>query len=71
MATVAENLQTAIANVASKLATESANPQPSYSLDGKSFSWNEYRESLVRQLEALQKAVNAVSPYIVQTKMVL
>lgn len=71
MATVAENLTTTIAGYAAALAADSANPQASYTLDGKSVSRNEWREGLARMIDALQATLNARAPYIVQTKMVL
>ncbi|MBP3956464.1 hypothetical protein J8F10_14380 [Gemmata sp. G18] len=71
MPTVAENLNTTIAGYATALAADSVNPQPTYTLDGKTVSRNEWREGLARLITALQKTVNAQSPYVVSTKMVL
>ena len=68
MATNAENIATIKANYLTELATESANPKVSYSIDGQSVSWNEYRASLLAaikeldvMLAAAQGPVEAVS----------
>ena len=68
MATNAENIATIKANYLTELATESANPKTSYSIDGQSVSWNEYRASLLAaikeldvMLAAAQGPVEAVS----------
>lgn len=52
-----DDLRTARDNLASELATESANPQPSYSVGGRSFSWNDYRTSLIDQIHELTAAI--------------
>ncbi len=71
MATVAENIAVAIAGYAVALAADSVSPQPSYSLDGKSVSRNEWREGLTKLITELSKIANAQAPYVVSTKMVL
>ncbi len=71
MPTVSENLETTIAGYATALAADSDSPQPSYTLDGKSVSRNEWREGLQRLIDALQKTVNRMTPYVVSTKQVL
>lgn len=57
-------LQTTIAGLSAALAADSANPQPSYTLDNKSVSQNEWRESLTKQIKELQDAINQRSPTI-------
>lgn len=62
MATVAENLTRIKANLALLLATETdyqvANgPKPSYSLDGESYQWTEWREAILRKMDALDKLI--------------
>ena len=69
--TVTDSLNTAIAGYAVALAADALNPAPSYSLDGKSVSRNEWREGLQRMIVELQKTLNALHPYIVSTRMVL
>lgn len=71
MATVTDNLNTTIANYATALALDSVSPQPSYTLDNKSVSQNEWREGIQKIMEALQRQVNALNPYIVVTRKVL
>ena len=71
MPTVADNLNTTIAGYAAALAADSVSPQPSYTLDGKSVSRNEWREGLQRLITALQQTVNQQAPYVISTKMVM
>lgn len=46
MATAAENLRTIIDGYYAQLAELSANPKPSYSVNGRSFSWESYQSQL-------------------------
>lgn len=55
MPTAAENLQTAIDNLTAALATESANPQPSYSINGQSVDWNGYRAAILKQIRDMHE----------------
>ncbi len=71
MATVSENLTTAITGYATALALDSVSPQPSYTTDGRSVSQQEWREGLQRLIEALQKQINALNPYVIVTRKVL
>ena len=48
-----DDLITARDNLAAELATNSASPQPSYSVAGRSIPWNEYRRSLLEEIESL------------------
>lgn len=57
MATYLQNLTTSRDNLAAALAAESANPRETYSVDGRSYSWNEYRQSLVTQIDELNALV--------------
>lgn len=64
MADEATNLQQALDNVAAKLAEITANPKPSYSIDGQSVSWGTYYKDLVALRNDLKAAlVNAQDPY--------
>jgi len=56
VATRAQNLDTAIDNIAARLAEMSANPKPNYSLDGESYSWSELFSMLSTKMEGLEKA---------------
>lgn len=71
MPSVSDNLNTTIAGYATALAKDSCNPQPSYTLDGKTVSRNEWREGLERMINELTKTVNALNPYCVVSKKVL
>jgi hypothetical protein len=53
MATDADNIATIRANLLAALATESANPKPSYSVDGQQVDWNGYRTAILGQIAAL------------------
>jgi hypothetical protein len=64
MATEAENLQTAIDQVCAKIVAVTANPRPSYGIDGQSISWGEYYSGLVKLREDLKLAlINAQGPF--------
>lgn len=47
MATLAQNLQAAIDNIGVQLASMTADPKPSYSVAGRSISWDEHFNALV------------------------
>jgi len=59
MVTEAENIATIRANLLASLATESANPKPSYSIDGQSVDWNGYRAAILAQVAALNAVLAA------------
>ena len=64
MATYLENLRTARTNIGELLVKMTANPKPSYSVDGQSISWESYLDMLNRQLEALDKSIQrAQAPF--------
>lgn len=56
MATVVENLETRLANVAIELAAWEAN-QVSYSEQGRSVQWTQHYEALLRSIETIKKAI--------------
>ena len=59
MASEAENIATIRANLLASLATESANPKPSYSIDGQSVDWNGYRTAILGQIAQLNAILAA------------
>jgi hypothetical protein len=59
MATISENLATAKANLAANLASITANPKPSYSVDGKSYSWTEYMTALLAAIKGIDDQLAA------------
>ena len=61
MPTVAANLQTAKENYATILASISASPKPTYSIDGRSYSWVEYQKFLMEQMKAIDAQLSSES----------
>jgi hypothetical protein len=51
MATWAQNLQTAINNATATLADVTANPRPTYDVQGDTVKWAEYVEMLTSNIE--------------------
>ncbi len=68
MATARENLQTARDNVALRIKQITESPKPSYSIDGKSVSWTEYLDMLLRQFRELEALANG--PFEVRSRAV-
>lgn len=66
--TTTEYIDLAIANYVVTLAEDSANPQPDYTLDGKTVNRSTWRESIQRLIDALMKTKNSFNPYIVTTQ---
>lgn len=68
MATDLQNLTTIRSNLLSKLATISADPKPSYNIDGQSVDYNAYYAALWGQLEQVNKQIStAGGPFEVET----
>jgi thymidylate synthase len=68
MATALENLKQAREDLITQVALESAycaahGPKPSYSLDGESYQWSEWREAAGRKIEQLNKLIQAEKPF--------
>lgn len=59
MATDAENLATARSNFIAKLADVSANPKPSYNVNGQQFDWVGYYQFLTAQVNAIDQLIAA------------
>lgn len=70
MATNAENLATIKANILAQLATltDASTRKLSYSIDGQSVSWTEYQDMLFRQLDTVNKQLQAARPFAVISK---
>ena len=60
MATDAENIATIRSNLLTALVTESANPKPSYAIDGQSVDWNGYRAALLKQIADLNALMSSL-----------
>lgn len=69
MATDAENIATIRSNLLAALATESANPKPSYSVDGQSVSWTEWRAGILKQIADLDALGAATTPFEYTTQI--
>jgi hypothetical protein len=63
----ATNLQTMRDNYAAKLAAISANPKPTYSIDGQSVSWDSYRKSLLEEIDKINGMLSAAAPFEYET----
>jgi hypothetical protein len=62
------NITAARDRLAEKLATESLNPRPNYSVGGRTVSWDTYSNSLVNKLEKLnQMVINANGAGVIST----
>lgn len=55
-----DSLIQAQTNIATQLAAVTANPKPSYSIDGKTVSWTEYQAMLIQQLETLAEQIQTI-----------
>lgn len=68
------NLQAIKANLLASLATETAyqqahGPRPSYSLDGESYQWTEWREAILRKVDQLNHLIQLEgSPFVIQSR---
>jgi len=68
MASDADTLQTAYSNFCNILAQITANPRPTYSLDGKSVSWNEYYSMILSNMENVRRQmIFAAGPFEVRS----
>ena len=54
---IKDSLNQSLLNVTLALQDMSASPRPTYSLDGRSYSWNELFESLMRKQNELRVAI--------------
>ena len=51
-------LKTARGTLVTALVTATASPKPNYSVDGQSFSHDQYRDSLIKQIKDLDALIN-------------
>lgn len=73
MATALERLRQAREDLITTLALEEAyqaahGPKPSYSLDGESYSWTEWRTACLAQIEAFNRLIQAERPYQISSR---
>ena len=57
----ADQIATIRSNLLSALATESANPKPSYNVDGQNVDWNGYRTAILGQIAQLNTLLSAAT----------
>jgi len=66
---ILNTLTTARTNVANLLATITANPKPSYAINGQSVQWTEYYKVLLESLKTLNEQIQvAGGPFELQTQ---
>ncbi len=53
-----DDLKTAKANIAARLAAITADPKPSYTVGDQTFQWNEYFEKLTAQLKEINLLIS-------------
>ncbi len=63
MATYLENLTTARDQIAANLVEITANPKPSYDVDGQRFEWTDYFKALTDQLSKMNELINGGEPF--------
>ena len=61
MASDADNIATIRSNLYAYLATESANPKPSYTIDGQQVDWNQMRQAILAQIDSLNQQLAAAT----------
>jgi hypothetical protein len=57
-----ENLQTIRSQILTELAAITAERKPTYSIDGQTFSWNDYRSRLLTDLREVDELIAAEQP---------
>jgi hypothetical protein len=57
----ADQIATIRSNLLAALATESANPKPSYNIDGQNVDWNGYRTAILGQIAALNALLSSAT----------
>jgi hypothetical protein len=57
-----ENLRTIRSQILTELAAITAERKPTYSVDGQTFSWNDYRSRLLSDLREVDELIAAEEP---------
>lgn len=70
MATDAENLVIIRSNILQRLADLTANPKPSYDIDGQQVDWTAYQEMLFRQLADVDSAIASGGAFHFDTQVI-
>lgn len=71
MPTDAEQLATIKSNYLATLAAISADPKPSYNIDGQSVSWTEYQAMLMDKVKAINDLINDEGPFILNSRGII
>jgi len=66
--TVKSDLETAKTQMASTLASITASPKPTYTVDGRSFSWTEYQKFLIESIKNLTALIEAEDEDFIQAE---
>ena len=64
---LATTLATAQANLAAKLLEATANPRPTYSVEGQSVSYGDYLRMIQDAMKAINEMATALVPYEVKS----
>jgi hypothetical protein len=59
---IADELQTALESLVTALQTACVSPKPTYSIDGQSFSWNEYLKMLLDGIKGVAEVLGTFDP---------
>lgn len=65
------SLTTARSNLMTALATESANPKPSYSIGNRSVSWDDWRSKMIDDIDKLSELIVKLDPFFIVTRQSL
>ena len=63
-----DNLKTIRSQILTDLADLTAHRKPTYSVDGQTFSWNDYRSRLIADLREIDELIAAEEPLERQTQ---
>jgi hypothetical protein len=66
---VIANLLTTQSQLAAQLAAVTANPQPTYNVGERSFSWAEYYRMLSDELKAVTEQIIRLQPYSIASQV--
>ncbi len=66
--TVKSDLEMAKGNMASTLASITANPKPTYTVDGRSFSWTQYQDFLLKGISKLTELIETEDDSFVEAE---
>ncbi len=68
MATDIENLKTIKSNILASVVEYTANPKPSYILDGQEVEWTEWFEAMMQRVKEIDELIAAEEPYEIMSQ---